>query len=421
MTTVSFFNALRCVSCGKTFGPDEIDYTCPACGPVKGTLDVLYDLTELSKSFSPETLRERRGSTIWRYHELLPIRNVAAQVQIPIGMTPLFRLDCDFGFPLPKLVLVKDDTRHPSGSAKDRASAVGIARAREKAAPAIAAASTGNAAASIAMFAAKAAMPCFIFVPASAPPAKLAQIQAHGAKLIIVNGSYDDAFDLCNDVCEKWKFYNRNTATNPFLGEGKKTTALEIWEQLGYDVPDAVVVPVGDGCIIGGVYKGFCDLFDLGLIPKLPRLIGVQAEGSSAIAEAWLLGEETCSPSTATTFADSISVVIPRDQIKALRAINESDGCFITVTDKEILIAMSQLATRAGILVEPAAAAPLAGLRKAMAIGKISADEETVLLHTGQGLKDVSAMQRAAAWNKPIEIDPDLTAAEKALGLSTIT
>ena len=417
MTPKSHFNALRCVTCGAHFGPDEIDYTCPTCGPLKGTLDILYDYNSAAESFTPERLRERRGSTIWRYHELLPIRDVAAQVQIPVGMTPLYRLDCDLGFPVPRLVLVKDDTRLPSGSSKDRASAIGIARAREKEAPAIAAASTGNAASSLAMFAARAAMPCYIFAPALAPPEKLAQIRAHGAKLVAVHGSYDDAFDLCRGICDKHGIYNRNTATNPFLGEGKKTIAIEIWEQLGFTVPDVVVVPVGDGCIIGGVHKGFRDLFDLRLISRLPRLIGVQAEGSSAIAEAWLMGEETCLPSSATTIADSIAVAMPRDQVKALRAINETDGCFITVKDKAILEAMSRLATLAGILVEPAAAAPLAGLRKAIEIGKIDPEEEVVLLHSGHGLKDVGAMCKAAAWNRPIEIPPEMVAAEKALGL----
>jgi threonine synthase len=421
MTPISFINALSCVSCGETFDPDEIDYTCPACGPIKGTLDILYDWSKLAEVFTPEILRQRRGTTIWRYHELLPIRNVVAQVQIPVGMTPLFRLECDMGFPLPSIVLVKDDTRHPSGSTKDRASAVGIARAREKSAPAIAAASTGNAASSIAMFAARAGLPCYIFVPKTAPPAKLAQIQAHGAKLVMVSGSYDDAFEICHHICEKWDIYNRNTATNPFLGEGKKTAALEIWEQLGYNVPDTVVVPVGDGCIIGGIAKGFSDLFNLGLIPKVPRLIGIQADGSSAIAEAWFMGENVCAPSAATTIADSIAVSVPRDQTKALRAVNETDGCFITVTDKEILAAMNSLATIAGILVEPAAAAPMAGLRKAMEIGKIAAHEETVILHTGHGLKDISAMQKASIWNRPTPIDSNVNAAEEALGLGKIT
>jgi len=257
---------------------------------------------------------------------------------------------------------VKDETRHPSGSAKDRATAVAIAHARAIRAPGIAAASTGNAASSLATFAAHAAMPCFIFAPASAPPAKLIQIRAHGARLFAVEGTYDDAFDLCARACERHGWYSRNTASNPYLGEGKKTAAFEIYEQLGDRAPDAVVVPVGDGCILGGVYKGFRDLRDLAWIDRMPRLIGVQAAGSAALADAWRRGEDRCAEIAAATLADSICVSVPRDQVKALRAVRETGGLFVSVSDEAILDAMSLLARRAGIFAEPAAAASLAGL-----------------------------------------------------------
>ncbi len=421
MNSVSYLNSLRCVTCGVEYDIDLVDYTCPACGPLTGTLDVIYDYSALASHFTPEILRERRGSTIWRYHELLPCRDVACQVPIPVGSTPLYRLDCDLGFTLPKSVLVKDDTGLPSGSTKDRATAIAITRAREKKAPAIAAASTGNAASSLAMFAARASLPCYIFAPAGAPPAKLIQIRAHGAKLLAVEGSYDQAFDLCQEVCQENGFYNRNTATNPFLSEGKKTLALEIWEQLGYQTPAAIFVPVGDGCIIGGVYKGFRDLFELNLIERIPKLIGVQAEGSAAITECWELGEELCSPASANTIADSISVSMPRDQVKALRAIRSTDGCFITVTDKAISKAMALLSARAGILVEPAAATPLAGLDKAMSIGKIREDEQVVLIHTGHGLKDIDAVQNASIWNEPIYVSPQISDVNKAISSGFLT
>jgi len=415
MKTVSYMKLLRCISCEQEYDPAQVDYTCPACGPLAGTLDIVYDFASLSDVFTIDLLKERRGSTIWRYHELLPICDVSCQVPIPVGSTPLYRLDGDLGFALPSLVLIKDDTRMPSGSTKDRATAIAIARAREKNAPAIAAASTGNAASSLAMFAARAGLPCYIFAPATAPPAKLVQIRAHGAKLLAVEGSYDQAFDLCLEVCEERGFYNRNTAINPYLGEGKKTLALEIWEQFGYQAPEAVMVPVGDGCIIGGIYKGFSDLLDLGLIERIPRLIGVQAAGSAALTECWELGEDRCSPAATRTIADSISVSMPRDQLKALRAVRKSDGFFITVTDKAITEAMALLSARAGILVEPAAAAPLAGLKKAMEIGKIAADEQIVLVHTGHGLKDIGAVQNAAVWNESIHLPPDISEVNKAL------
>jgi threonine synthase len=409
---VSGFIGLRCVSCGRAFEPDEILYVCPGCGPVGGTLDVLYDLAWARERFTPAILRGRREicGGVTRYREILPIRREGAFPDIPVGMTPLYRPPERLG--LAPNVWIKDDTRHPSGSAKDRASVVAVARARELGASVIAAASTGNAASSIATLAAHAGLGCVIFAPAAAPEAKLVQIRMHGAMLLAVDGTYDQAFDLCREVASRTGWFNRNTATNPVLGEGKKTIALEIWEQLGYRAPGAVLVPVGDGCVIGGVAKGFEDLRDLGLIPKVPRLIGVQAEGSAALANAWRAGEDRCAPVAASTVADSISVSVPRDQVKALRAVRRSAGAFVTVSDGAILQAMVELASRAGIYAEPAAAAPLAGLRKALADGSVDPGEEVVLVVTGHGLKDLAAARRAAESNPPIPIGADPAAPE---------
>jgi threonine synthase len=306
--------------------------------------------------------------------------------------------------PLPERLWIKDDTRHPSCSSKDRATTVALARARELDVHVIAAASTGNAASSLAALAAPAGVCCLIFAPASAPPAKLVQVRIHGARLFAVDGTYDQAFDLCAELCAATGIYSRNTATNPVLGEGKKTIALEIWEQLGYRVPDAVFVPVGDGCIIGGVAKGFSDLLDLGLIPRLPRLIGVQAEGSAALTNAWRAGDARCEPVVATTLADSISVSTPRDQVKALRAVRESNGAFVVVSDEAILAAMAVLASRLGLFAEPAAAAAFAGLVQAMRDGVVAVDDEVVVVVTGHGLKDVGAAARAAEANPPVRI-----------------
>jgi threonine synthase len=287
---------------------------------------------------------------------------------------------------------------------------VAIAHARQLGARAIGAASTGNAASSLATLAARAQLPCYIFAPDSAPPAKLTQIRVHGARLFLVAGSYDEAFDLCTAASQQLGFYNRNTAINPYLGEGKKTIALEIWEQLGYRAPDVVLVPVGDGCILGGVFKGFRDLYELGLIPALPRIVGVQAAGASPLADAWRAGVEQCQPAAAATIADSICVGRPRDQIKALRAVRASGGAFLTVTDEQILAALAQLATRAGLFVEPAAAATLAGLERGLATGGLDAGEETVAVVTGHGLKDTAAADRAAGWNQPVGVRPKIEA-----------
>lgn len=406
----SYIRVLRCVTCGRDFDPDEHAQTCPACGPLAGTLDVLYDLEALRPRFTPELLRRRAEPTVWRYHELLPIRDPDHPRAAPVGLTPLVGLGRPLAPDVPAGLFVKDDTRLPSASSKDRATVVALAHARALGAPAIAAASTGNAAASLAALAAAAGFPACVFAPASAPPAKLVQIRIHGSTLLAVEGTYDEAFDLCSAACERLGFYNRNTAVNPYLAEGKKTLALEIWEQLGFRVPDVVVVPVGDGCILGGVYKGFRDLRDLGLTPRLPRLIGAQAEGSSALARAWRAGAKRCTAVAAATVADSLCVAMPRDQIKALRAVRESQGAFVTVSDDAILEALALLARGAGIFVEPAAAAALAGWRAAAAAGVLRPDESAVLLLTGHGLKDIAAAERAAAQNQPRPVRPDLDA-----------
>lgn len=406
------FIGLRCVSCGRTFEPDALLYTCPGCGPLGGTCDVLYDVAWLKTHFTREILAARREPGLWRYRELLPIRRPDARLDLPVGGTPLRRVSDE----VQARLWIKDDTRHPSASAKDRASLVALARARELGVDTIAAASTGNAASSLATLAAAVGMRALIFAPAAAPEAKLVQIRIHGARLVAIEGTYDQAFDLCWDLCARRGIYNRNTAVNPVLGEGKKTIALEIWEQLGGRAPDVVVVPAGDGCILGGVAKGFRDLLELGWIERLPRLIGAQAEGSAALANAWRDGAARCVPVAASTIADSISVSQPRDQVKALRGVRESGGAFVVVTDAEILTAMREVATTAGIFVEPAAAAAFAGLRRGTAEGVIDPGEEVVVVVTGHGLKDVPAARRAAEANQPWIVPPDLVEIERRLG-----
>jgi threonine synthase len=413
----SFVTAMRCVTCGREEAFDALPPTCPTCGPIAGTMDVLYDVDAARAELTPDRLRERGDPTIWRYREILPIRNPWVIAPLPVGMTPLYPLDKSFGIrsPFGLRLLIKDETRNPSASAKDRASAVAVARAHEIEAEVIAAASTGNAASSVAMLAASARIPCVIFVPADAPPAKLAQIQAHGAVLFAVEGTYDEAFDLCSAACDAFGWYNRNTAVNPVLGEGKKTIALEVWEQLGFRAPDAMVVPVGDGCVIGGIAKGWRDLLDLGLVDRSPRLIGVQAEGSAALARAWEEGRPRCERVAAYTIADSISVSMPRDQVKALRAVRETNGGLVTVSDEAILEALGLLARRAGILVEPASAAAVAGMIPALERGLIDERDEVVLVLTGHGLKDIGSVRRASAGNEPIRIRPEIGAVERAL------
>lgn len=416
----TYVDHLACVTCRRTFRPDEGTMTCPSCGPLLGTLDVRYDCAGLARDVTPADIFARPERTHWRYHELLPVPAPELIVDFPVGMTPLVRARLGPGEGTE--VFVKDDSRNPSGSLKDRASSVAVALAARggKSLP-IACASTGNAASSLAALCARAGRPCLVFVPRTAPVEKLTQLLLYGARVFMVEGTYDDAFDLCAKVCARFGFYNRNTAVNPYLGEGKKTAALEIWEQLGGRAPDAVIVPVGDGCIVSGVHKGFADLREAGWIEKVPRLVGAQAEGSSAIARAWEAGAASCGPYEARTIADSISVSVPRDQVKALRAVRATGGAFVRVTDEEILAALAALASGTGIFVEPAAAASVAAFLKASAAGDLDGARTIVLLVTGYGLKDVASARKAVA-REPVAVRPDVDAVariiEKETGLT---
>lgn len=381
---------LQCVTCKKEFSPDEIEYTCPACGPLQGTLDVIYDFKQVRKKLSHEKLAVNREASHWRYLPLLPIQNPGLIQPLRVGWTPLYqsvKLSAELEI---EQLYFKDDSGNATHSYKDRASSVAIVKALEKNYKGIAAASSGNAAASISAFAASAGLPCHIYVPKSIPAAKLAQLKAYGAHVILVDGPYDEAFDLCMKEAPKNNWYNRNTAINPYLAEGKKTGALEICEQLNWNAPQVVFVPVGDGCIISGIWKGFKDFYNLGMIDSLPLLVGVQAEGSSPLVKAFQKGAREAIPENVQTIADSISVGLPRDQVKALRAVHQSGGKFISVSDTEIIAAQKKLPKETGIFVEPAAATAFAGLLKLHQEKKIDANDTVVVLLTGSGLKDIS-------------------------------
>jgi len=381
---------LQCVSCKRQFREDEIEYTCPDCGPVKGTLDVVYDFKQVKKLLSREKLVSSCEASHWRYLPLLPVHNPDFIQPLRVGWTPLVqsaRLSAELEL---KSLYFKDDSGNASHSYKDRASSVAIVKALEKGYRGIAAASSGNAAASISAFAASAGLPCHIYVPKAIPRAKLAQLKAYGADVILVDGPYDEAFDLCMREAPKNGWYNRNTAINPYLAEGKKSGALEICEQLGWQAPQVVFVPVGDGCIISGVWKGFKDLYDLKFIDALPLLVGVQAAGSAPLVKAYRQGAKLAETQQAHTIADSISVGFPRDQVKALRAVHQSGGKFVSVTDAEIMAAQRKLPLNSGIFVEPAAATAFAGLLKLQKEKKIDASDTVVVMLTGSGLKDIS-------------------------------
>jgi threonine synthase len=387
---------LKCLICGKEYAPDEIEYICPDHGN-EGIVDVRYDYELIKARISPESLSQNDDYTIWRYKPLLPIEADADPPPLSIGWTPLYdapRLSADLGL---EHVWVKDDGRLPTGSFKDRASAIAVVKARQKGAEIITTASTGNAAAALSGISASMQQSNVIFVPEAAPPAKIAQLLVYGSTVMLVRGTYDDAFELCLEAAAEYGWYNRNTAYNPYMTEGKKTAVYEICEQLDWNAPDAIFVSVGDGCIIGGLHKGLKDLLALGWIDKMPRIIGVQAEGSAFMYEAWRDGEDVLAkaPVSGVTVADSISAGLPRDRIKALAAVNETNGAYVCVTDDEILAAIPTLARGTGVFAEPAGATAYAGLKKAVADGLVSTEDRIVVLNTGNGLKDVAGAMKS--------------------------
>ncbi len=416
------FLGYKCSLCGAEYAPDEVQYVCPKHGNL-GNLDVVLDYAAINRAASPAAVAASRDYSLWRYLPLLPVGDpgFAGTPLHAAGWTPLYDaapLAADLGL---RRVFLKDDGRNPTASFKDRASAVVVARAREIGAPVIAAASTGNAGAALAGMAAAVAQPAIILAPETAPQAKVAQLLMFGARVLLVRGNYDQAFDLTLEASREFGWYCRNTGYNPFTLEGKKTAALEICEQLAryrpaadkWAAPDRLFVSVGDGNIISGIHKGLKDLLALGWIDKLPKLMGVQAQGSAACANAWAARTEAITPVSANTLADSISVDLPRDGVRAVRAARETGGAYLTVTDDEILDAMRALARRAAVFAEPAGATAYAGLAQAARAGWVDPDETVVVLNTGNGLKDVkSAMQAAGAATK---IDPTLAAVKACL------
>jgi threonine synthase len=422
---VDHVKSLKCLICGREYAPNEIDYVCPHHGD-EGIVDVQYDYGLIRSRISPASLAEDRNYTIWRYKPLMPVEPDSPVPPLTVGWTPLYRADrLAAGLGL-KHVWVKDDGRNPSASFKDRASAVAVIKAREKGAGlaagkvVITTSSTGNAGAALSALCASVGQPNVVFVPQSAPPAKVAQLLVYGSTVILVRGSYDDAFALCGQAAKEFGWYNRNTGYNPYMSEGKKTAAFEICEQLGWDAPDWIVVSVGDGCVIGGVYKGLFDLYSLGWIKKLPKLLGVQAAGSAALYDAWTrgVGAMEMTPIEARTVADSISADLPADRIKALRAVRATDGAYVKVTDEEILAAIPTLARGSGVFAEPAGAAAYAGLVQGIKEGRIDPGERVVILSTGNGLKDIASARKAVS--EPFVVDCSL-AAVKALPLPTGT
>lgn len=408
---MSYIKGYRCTICGKEFKPGEVDLTCPYCGE-KGILDVVYDYDELKKVLTKEYFANNKNYSMWRYWPIMGIQEEHINEMLRIGWTPLYHARNLGKFLGLEKLYVKDDGLNPSGSSKDRASGVAVLKAIEAGAKTIACSSTGNAASSCACQAAHMGLKTVIFVPKRAPIGKVTQISLYGATLVSVDGDYKAAFQLSKAAIDKYGWYNRNAAINPFMVEGKKTVSMEIAEQLNWEVTDWVAVSVGDGCTVGGVYKGFAELFKLGLIKKIPKILGVQSTGCCPFVIA-SKNNEPLKEADENTLADSIAVGIPRNPIKALNAIKLSNGQWISVPDSDIINAMAWLGKYEGIFGEPAGVAAVAGIKKAVELGIIKKDESVTTIVTGNGLKDPLNAQKAIT--PPTPMKPNLEELERYL------
>lgn len=421
------FVGYRCSLCGEEYSPVDVTYTCPKDG---GNLDVVLDYDAIKNKYRPEDLLSRTDPSLWRFLPLLPVsepEGEATPLRV-VGATPVFELTSLAKKLGMQNLWLKDESRNPTASFKDRASAIVVTRAQEIGAEVIVTASTGNAGAALAGMAAAVGQKAVIFAPKTAPKAKVAQLRIFGAKVLLVDGTYDDAFDLAVSAANEFGWYCRNTGYNPFTAEGKKTAAFEIWEwwetthrawheQFGTDVdhaPLTIFVSVGDGNIISGIHKGFKELYQLGWIARVPRIIGVQAEGSAAISNAFHQNTETITPVSSKTIADSIAVDLPRDGVRAVRAVKESGGTYVNVSDEEILSAIAELG-RVGVFAEPAGAAAYAGLVKGIGSGVVSRQDPILVLNTGSGLKDIGAAMNAVSSESAPIIKPTLKSVKRVL------
>lgn len=398
---------VRCTVCGRVM-PYREQMTCPHCGE-KGILDILFDYDYIKKGFTQKSLADNHDNSMFRYAPLMPVQPRDFSRFLRVGWTPLYpsnKLGAELGI---KALYIKDDGLNPTASLKDRASAVAVAKALELGYDTIACSSTGNAASSLAGNAARMGVKAVIFVPERAPEGKVAQLMIFGAKVISVQGNYRETFELSRAAIDKYGYYNRNAGINPTLTEGKKTVALEIAEQLNWNITDWVAVSVGDGCTIGGVYNGFHDLYELGFIERIPKILGVQSTGCCPFVDASRENRDLI-PAEENTLADSIAVGVPRNPKKALRAVSASNGAWIAVSDEDILATMGILGRSEGVFGEPAGVTATAGVMKAVQQGIIKPNETVTTISTGSGLKDVKNALRAAG--RPHKCAPSIEALE---------
>ena len=389
-----------CTGCGAEYNPDVVLYVCPDCSqnnspgqPLQGVLKVVYDYRAIAAGMAKggTAVSAFAALRLKRFLPLLPLQSLTSLPPLRIGDTPLYRLQRLGDQDIPFSLWLKDDSQNPTFSFKDRASAVVSAYAREHCLDTIVAASTGNAGSSIAGICAAQGQKAVVMVPETAPQAKLTQIVMYGAEVVRVKGTYDDAFDMSIAATLEHGWYNRNTAYNPITIEGKKSVSFELFAQMGQQVPERIFVPTGDGVILAGVYKGFEDLMQLGVIDRMPVVVAVQAAGSDNLVRN--LDTPAFVAKKSKTVADSISVDVPRNFLMARQYLHAYDGEAITVSDEEILTASARLARTTGIFAEPAAAAAFAGMLRYHEHDRLTDGSDVVVLLTGSGLKDVDAVK----------------------------
>ncbi len=397
---------VKCIKCNTEFERNEVIYTCKKCG---GLLVVEYDLSKIKLK------REELDGvplSVWKYRALIPVE--IDPISLKEGGTPLYKCDRLAELIGIKELYVKHEGMNPTGSFKDRGMTVGVSKAIELGMKAVACASTGNTSASLSAYASKAKIPAVVLLPAGKVAlGKVAQALMHGAKVIGIKGNFDDALRLVREFCAEEEFYLLNSI-NPFRLEGQKTIGYEIADQLGWSSPDRVILPVGNAGNITAIFKGFTEFKDLGFIDRVPKMIGIQAEGSSPVVEAFRAKKNDIVPeSNPETIATAIRIGNPVNAVKALNAIYDSGGFADTVTDDEIVQAQKDLARIEGIGVEPASATSIAGLKKLVDTGVIDRDERVVCITTGHLLKDPEEV--VGICGEPIEVEANIEALKKVI------
>ncbi|MEM2192708.1 MAG: threonine synthase [Candidatus Hadarchaeales archaeon] len=391
---------LECISCGSSFSIAERFYTCPKC---EGLLEVEMDVNEIKKKLDRVQL-ETAPPSVWKYRAFMPVLDDSKIVTLGEGGTPLYRcrrLAKEIGI---ENLYIKFEGANPTGSFKDRGMTVGITKALEFGARTVACASTGNTSASLAAYAAKAGLRCFVILPkGKVALGKLTQTMIFGAKVLEITGNFDKALALVKEICMKHKEIYLLNSLNPFRLQGQKSIGFEIADQLGWKTPDRVIVPMGNCANIWAIYKGFLEMKMVGLTKRVPRMMGVQASGAMPIVNAIKEGRMDFTPvKNPETIATAIRIGNPVNGIKAIRAIKESKGNAEAVTDEEIIRAQKMIARLEGIGVEPASAASVAGIMKFLRSGEISREETVVCVATGHLLKDPEVAIDIS--EKPIEI-----------------